>query len=183
MCYFLLNISLILLLVLCQNCRSLRIDSHNGSVRVNKCCEPNEILVNLRCIDANQTNEGILNAFHLNWRQFVLIYSLFYRICYFLCLDVWSPIFTGYDGKPNKQVPGFWFAVGIPQCSQKQMWPIYYYPTSRDRLALLPDGRLRHYILNTEDDESDAFAAADDIQETTMQYDYEQGQYCMDKVQ
>lgn len=45
--------------MLCQNCRSLRIDLHNGSVRVNKCCEPNEILVNLRCIDANQTNEGI----------------------------------------------------------------------------------------------------------------------------
>lgn len=46
-----------------------------------------------------------------------------------VCLEVWSPIFTGFDGKKNEQVPGFWFAVGIPQCSQKQMWPIYYYPT------------------------------------------------------
>lgn len=37
----------------------------------------------------------------------------------------WSPIFTGYDGQTNVQVPGFWFAVGIPKCNQKQMWPIY----------------------------------------------------------
>lgn len=46
----------------------------------------------------------------------------------FDCLEAWSPIFTGFDGKLNAQVPGFWFAIGIPQCSQKQMWPIYYYP-------------------------------------------------------
>lgn len=44
-------------------------------------------------------------------------------------LEKWSPIFTGHDGQTNIQVPGFWFAVGIPKCNQKQMWPIYYYPT------------------------------------------------------
>lgn len=43
--------------------------------------------------------------------------------------DVWSPIFTGFDGKPNVQVPGFWFAVGIPQCGRHQMWPVYSNPT------------------------------------------------------
>lgn len=57
--------------------------------------------------------------------NFILWFSEFS----FWYLDVWSPIFTGFDGKSNAQVPGFWFAVGIPQCSQKQMWPIYYYPT------------------------------------------------------
>lgn len=50
--------SLIILLVLCGNCRSFRSDSNNGSVRVNKCCEPNEILVDLRCANANETNQG-----------------------------------------------------------------------------------------------------------------------------
>lgn len=58
---FYLSVSTIILLVLCQNCRSFRSDSFNGSVRVNKCCEPNEILVDLRCMDANKTNEGITN--------------------------------------------------------------------------------------------------------------------------
>lgn len=35
-------------------------NSHNDSVRVNKCCEPKEILVNLRCADANESSEGIV---------------------------------------------------------------------------------------------------------------------------
>lgn len=58
MFYFKLSVLTIVLLMLCQNCRSFRFDSHNGSVRVNKCCESNEILVDLRCRDANQSNEG-----------------------------------------------------------------------------------------------------------------------------
>lgn len=55
---------------------------------------------------------------------------------------------------------------------------------SRDRLALLPNGKLRHYIRNSEDDDADAF----DLEEATkedgsmMLYDYAQGLYCMDKV-
>ncbi|XP_055301144.1 probable G-protein coupled receptor Mth-like 5 [Sitodiplosis mosellana] len=151
--YKLTTILLIVLLVLCRNCRSFRSDYNNGSVRVNKCCEPNEILVDLRCANANESNQ-----------------------------EVWSPIFTGFDGKANAQVPGFWFAVGIPQCSQKQMWPIYYYPTSRDRLALLPDGRLRHYIQNSDDDDNAAFDSDVEKSEETMLYDYAQGQYCMDRA-
>lgn len=59
-------------------------------------------------------------------------------VCVFFLphIEEWSPIFTGYDGTPNKQVPGFWFAVGIPQCSQKQMWPIYYYPTVNTAVSI-----------------------------------------------
>lgn len=55
---------------------------------------------------------------------------------------------------------------------------------SRDRLALLPDGSLRHYIQNPEDDEADAFSIddMDKTRETMMLHDYAQGQYCMDKV-
>lgn len=58
MFYYKLTISLIILIVLCRNCRSLRFDYNNGSVRVNKCCEPNEILVDLRCANANESNQG-----------------------------------------------------------------------------------------------------------------------------
>ncbi|XP_031634122.1 probable G-protein coupled receptor Mth-like 5 [Contarinia nasturtii] len=154
MFYIKLTISLIVLLVLCQHCRSFRLDSHNGSVRINKCCEPNEILVGLSCVDAKESNE-----------------------------EKWSPIFTGYDGKANAQVPGgFWFAIGLPACSQTQVWPIYYYPGSRDRLALLPDGTLRHFIQKPEDDVGDAFISDSDKLEEIMLHDYPQGQYCMDKA-
>lgn len=49
---------------------------------------------------------------------------------------------------------------------------------SRDRLALLPDGKLRHYIQHP--DAGDAFDSDDDSKNTL--WDYAQGKYCMDKV-
>lgn len=49
----------IILLLLCRNCRSSLTQSHaDGSVRVNKCCEPNEILSDSRCVNANDTQQG-----------------------------------------------------------------------------------------------------------------------------
>lgn len=59
---------------------------------------------------------------------------------------------------------------------------MYLIHQSRDRLALLPDGRLRHYIQNSDDDESEAFNIDAGKAEETMLHDYAQGQYCMDKV-
>lgn len=62
MFYFKLIVLLIIQLVcLCSNCRSspARTNSHaDGSIRINKCCEPNEILFDLRCADANETGQG-----------------------------------------------------------------------------------------------------------------------------
>lgn len=50
----------IILLLLCQSCRSLQNQSHaEGSIRVNKCCEPFELLIDLRCVDANKTEQGM----------------------------------------------------------------------------------------------------------------------------
>lgn len=48
---------------------------------------------------------------------------------------------------------------------------------SRDRLALLPDGTLRHFSQNN-DHEGDAFH--DESHKSS--HDYAPGQYCMDKV-
>lgn len=54
---------------------------------------------------------------------------------------------------------------------------------SRDRLALLPDGRLRHYIQNPDSDDSDAFNIdMDNVKESFPMHDYSQGKYCMDRV-
>lgn len=136
--------------MLCRNCRSFRSDYNNGSVRVNKCCEPNEILVDLRCADANESNQGMIIKMLLIFfiyecfisKKVYIVASVFPSECtsikqfFHVDLEPWSPIFTGFDGKANAQVPGFWFAIGIPQCSQKQMWPIYYYPTVNTSISL-----------------------------------------------
>lgn len=53
---------------------------------------------------------------------------------------------------------------------------------SRDRLALLTDGTLRHYIRHPDDDDSDAFIMEDEKDGENMLHDYAQGKYCMDKV-
>lgn len=56
----LLIVSSIILLQLCQNCRSSLNQSHaEGSVRVNKCCEPNEVLSNFSCVNANVSQSGM----------------------------------------------------------------------------------------------------------------------------
>lgn len=52
---------------------------------------------------------------------------------------------------------------------------------SQDKLILLPDGKLRHYIKNP-DDEDDLFEKHFEKDESPLYYDYPQGQYCMDKV-
>lgn len=135
MCYSRLLIVLsIVLLIFCQNCRSSLTQSHvEGSVRINKCCEPNEILSDSRCVNANETEQGNIDDKNRNWNGVRIIsprnttaINKFNHYC--VCAETWEPTFTDKTGKPNAQVPGFWFAVGVPQCNQMQTWPIYFYP-------------------------------------------------------
>lgn len=58
---------------------------------------------------------------------------------------------------------------------------------SYDKLVLLEDGKLRHYT-NTEEEDEEQLGVKTDYDEDTLEehkphyYDYEQGQYCLDKV-
>lgn len=52
----------ILIYVLNFNSASLAENNHSESFRVNKCCEPNEILVNSRCAGANESSEGMVRC-------------------------------------------------------------------------------------------------------------------------
>lgn len=45
---------------------------------------------------------------------------------------------------------------------------------------ILPDGKLRHFIKNPDDE--DDFHQRDNEQSRPFFYDHEQGQYCMEKV-
>lgn len=58
---------------------------------------------------------------------------------------------------------------------------------SRDKLALLPDGKLRHFIKNPDldDDANDNIQQMDDSKSdepSPWVHDYIQGKYCMDMV-
>lgn len=129
----------------------------NDSVRVQKCCEQQELMVDSRCVHGNETDT-----------------------------ELWSPMFTGEDGQSNVQLPGFTFIFGIPKCP-RQPWSIYHYSDSHDRLVLLPNGVLRHYV--THPDGVEVIQENDLLQEhqnedgdTQWHYDYQQGSYCLDKV-
>lgn len=101
-------------------------------------------------------------------------------------LASWSPTFTGYNGQEDVQVGDYKFVIGMPDCGPLQQWPIYHYPNSADKLVLLPDGKLRHYIKDPEnhDDSFHVKHLNDEDQEADkpLYYDYAPGHYCMDKT-
>ncbi|XP_026685519.1 probable G-protein coupled receptor Mth-like 5 [Diaphorina citri] len=114
-------------------------------VKVHKCCGPSEIMVDRRCV-------ALKNA----------------------TIELWSPIFTNEIGfKPVKVT--YELVIGLPDCKAKQQWPIYHYPGSSDKLIILPDGQLRHYIFKTGNEPSLPHS------DETF-YDFPQGHYCLDKV-
>ncbi|PNF18782.1 putative G-protein coupled receptor Mth-like 5 [Cryptotermes secundus] len=130
---------------------------NNELVRVQKCCERHELMVDSRCVHGNETDTG-----------------------------VWSPLFTDEDGQSNVQIPGFNLIIGIPQCP-RQLWSIYHYSDSHDRLVLLPSGILRHYVTHPEgveitQDNDLLQQHQNEDGDTQWHYDYKQGTYCLDKV-
>lgn len=86
----------------------------------------------------------------------------------------------------------FNLSIGIPDCGTRQQWPIHHYTNSEDRLILLPDGKLRHYIV--EPKKAGDYGETDDVTQERIPgkgpehiadlsfYDYHHGQYCLDKV-
>ncbi|XP_034114646.1 probable G-protein coupled receptor Mth-like 5 isoform X1 [Drosophila albomicans] len=127
-----------------------------GVVLVNKCCEKFEIHVNNTCQQVNET-------------------------------DYFEPMFTSYGGDQNRNVAQFKFVIGMPNCGSKQMWPVLDYLGSYDKLVLLDDGKLRHYT-NAEDESDERRGVQSDYDEDMVEankpryYDYELGQYCLDKA-
>lgn len=118
---------------------------HPEPVKVHKCCKKNEIFADYKCHEIGNNSN----------------------------VEAWVPLFTHEIGfKPIKLE--YEFIFGQPNCGNKQQWPIYHYKGSSDKLIILPDGHLRHYIFKSES-ESSTFQSDETF------YDYEQGHYCMDK--
>lgn len=144
------------------------------SVNIGKCCEPGELLLDDRCTPLTEINE-----------------------------TQWRPEFVesrdAATGTSKFVEPRYELKIGRPRCSPNEhQWHVYYYPAGPDRLALLPTGVLRHYIVdltakgvnensgfygaavsNFDDDDDDE---GDDIERATIHYDYPFGHYCADKA-
>ncbi|XP_001359641.4 probable G-protein coupled receptor Mth-like 5 isoform X2 [Drosophila pseudoobscura] len=100
--------------------------------------------------------------------------------------DYFQPMFTSYGGDQNRPVR-FKFIIGIPNCGSMQMWPIYHYAGSSDKLVLLDDGKLRHYT-NAEDEAAEQRGVQTDYEDDIggrrepLYHDYDQGLYCIDRA-
>lgn len=94
-----LTISLVATLYVLETIASPQ--KHNpNAVRINKCCEKFEILVDTSCVTPNSS-----------------------------VTSLWEPKFSNLDGLPLTGTVNVRFAVGRPDCGRKQMWPVYAYPT------------------------------------------------------
>ncbi|XP_023025207.1 G-protein coupled receptor Mth-like 5 [Leptinotarsa decemlineata] len=143
MLYFQIGFTFILLLAVLEVHANV-----NVTVKVNKCCEENEIYLGRYCMKVNKTNEE------------------------------WRPLFTTDKGIGNLQT-NYTLVTGLPDCGHMQLWPIYHYQNSTDRLRLLPNGILRHYF-----DHSEVPGDELDSEVTNVGgpfHDYEYGKYCLDK--
>ncbi|EZA51940.1 hypothetical protein DMN91_006984 [Ooceraea biroi] len=143
-----------------------------GDARVNigKCCEPEELLVDDRCTPLAETNET-------RWRpEFI---------------EELEPA----TGRRRPIEPSYELKIGRPRCGpDEHQWHVYYYPSGPDSLAMLPNGVLRHYIVDLTkdmDENRGVYGAAmsnldddddDEKEHATIHYDYQFGHYCADKA-
>ncbi|ENN70800.1 hypothetical protein YQE_12465, partial [Dendroctonus ponderosae] len=72
----------------------------------------------------------------------------------------------------------------MPNCGHMQLWPIYHYQASADKLRLLPNGILRHYFDTQVPNEFEADNEyTNTLEESKLYHDYPINKYCLDKVE
>lgn len=82
----------------------------------------------------------------------------------------WAPVFNSEDGLRTNIHPQGGFNVvapSLPLCNSTRVWPIFHYADTPDRLLLLENGWLRHYI--------------DKEVGQMRHYDYEPRLFCMER--
>ncbi|KAK0088355.1 hypothetical protein PV325_012253 [Microctonus aethiopoides] len=137
------------------------------SVKIGKCCDLNEILVDDVCTELSETNET----------------------------TIWQPEFVDdiFPAVQQKHPMKHQFKIGLPNCRDNEhQWHVYYDPDGQDRLAILPTGKLRHFVhdrwgaVEGEKLLSNNFRINDpnddDITMVPLHYDYSFGHYCGDKA-
>ncbi|KAL7286117.1 hypothetical protein TKK_0019631 [Trichogramma kaykai] len=134
-------------------------------VKIAKCCEDDEILLDGHCVTQKQAN-----------------YT-----------ELWKPTFEAedtYEGAQPVKEPKYTLLHGQPKCkSNEKQWDVYSHPTGTDRLVMMLNGQLRHYVSDQEDPEQKAKEMygvddfdSEEVQAKAIHYDYSFGHYCADKA-
>lgn len=112
------------------------------ALEVNKCCAERELMVETEKEAAKCTEDNATLS--------------------------WAPLFSSEDGLQVQVRGGFNIVyAALPNCGARQQWPIYHYADSADRLVLMENGWLRHFVHSRHDE---------------RHYDYEPHLFCMDRV-
>lgn len=134
-------------------------------VKIAKCCEESDLLLDGHCVPAREANGT----------------------------QLWRPEFEAedsYEGARPVQPPAYQLKFGQPRCrSSETQWEVYHYPSSPDKLVMLTSGKLRHYIPDQVDEVQKAkemygmeFLEPEDVQAKAIHYDYPFGHYCADRA-
>ena len=86
----------------------------------------------------------------------------------------WEPLFMDENGRIVEKLD-YVILNGIPSCGNRQAWEVYH--KAVDKLRLLPDGTLRHYIVT-----ADHGILDEELSQEVLHYDYRLGFYCGEKV-
>lgn len=136
--------------------------SNEEYVKISKCCEAGELLKDSRCTKLRDTNET----------------------------NPWLPEFEPEDAEQESKhvhAPPYRLNIGQPKCSShEKQWDVYYYDSGSDKLAILPSGKLRHYISDRLEDIEKAKETYGteflDTRTKIIHYDYPPDHYCTDKA-
>ncbi|CAH0728341.1 unnamed protein product, partial [Brenthis ino] len=140
------------------------VSEQQNSIKINKCCEPNELMVDSVCRLTQKYNQS-----------------------------EWVPQFKTEDGK-DAVVKYFGYVNGVPNCATTQQRPIFDLGKSEDELKLLSDGRLQHLIHHEhstdhiKDDPilTNTFSIHVAIlipdEKVPSSYIHDQNKYCLDKI-
>ncbi|XP_041969755.1 probable G-protein coupled receptor Mth-like 5 [Aricia agestis] len=140
------------------------LSEQQNAVKINKCCEPNELMVDSVCRLAEKYNQV-----------------------------VWSPKFKTEDGK-DVNVKYFRYVNGVPDCTTTQQRAIFDLGKSEDELHLLSDGRMQHLIHHEHSSDSikeDPMITntlgiheiiSIPVAKEPSTYIHNQDKYCMDKI-
>lgn len=150
-------------LAMYQGSSSRSSNADTGSVKIGKCCESNELMVDGRCTPIKKTIRE---------------------------MRPWIPEFRNENGQPLIEQPKFEFEIGSPRCkNNEKQWEVYHAPEPpMDILMILPSGKLRHCIQCHLDELSEAEEVEvegdsnNNNNNNKVYYDYEFGSYCADKI-
>lgn len=122
------------------------------STYIRKCCEKNKFIVNTDCQRIEQNHT-----------------------------DIWSPFFQDAETLEPVTV-SYRMLYGFPDCQSRQQWKVFNDTRSCDKLVLLKDGKLRHYVYANLEDSSKQCNDEEIEKLEKESYDYAFTDYCVDNV-